>query len=159
MKNVLFKAGYPLGSKSENESNEDPEKESNDSADKDKNGEDERTRSLGPAKDSAEEKREAEEAKKEKEFKDLMGRFEMKKGKEEDDQAFIALQAGWESSIGEVTILGKITKDFGKLPHRSRVIREFLYYGLADRKELPRPYHQSLCSLDHSRLDIRSYIQ
>ena len=41
----------------------------------------------------------------------------MKKEKEEATQAFIALQAGWESSIGEVTIIGKITRDFGKLLH------------------------------------------
>ena len=56
------------------------------------------------------------EAKKEKEFSDLMGRFDMENEEKKDVQPFIALQASWESSIGKVTILGKITEDFGKPP-------------------------------------------
>ena len=54
------------------------------------------------------------EAKTAKEFSDLMGRFDMENEEKKDVQPFIALQASWESSIGKVTILGKITEDFGK---------------------------------------------
>ena len=54
------------------------------------------------------------EAKKAKEFSHLMERFDMKSKEQKDVQPFIALQASWESSIGKVTILGKITQDFGK---------------------------------------------
>lgn len=42
-----------------------------------------------------------------------MDRFDMEREAENDTDPFIALQAGWESSIGEVAIYGKITKDFG----------------------------------------------
>lgn len=54
------------------------------------------------------------EAKKEKEFSYLMGRFDMENEEKKDVQPFIALRASWESSIGKVTILGKITEDFGR---------------------------------------------
>ena len=54
------------------------------------------------------------EAKTEKEFSQFMGRFDMESEEQKDVQPFIALQASWESSIGKVTILGKITEDFGK---------------------------------------------
>ena len=54
------------------------------------------------------------EAKTEKECSHLMGRFDMESEEQKDVQPFIALQASWESSIGKVTILGKITEDFGK---------------------------------------------
>ena len=57
---------------------------------------------------------EDKEAKTEKEFSDLMGRFDMKSKEQKDVQPFIAMQASWESSIGKVTILGKITEDFGE---------------------------------------------
>ena len=54
------------------------------------------------------------EAKTEKEFSHLMGRFDMESEEQKDVQPFIALQASWESSIGKVTILGKITENLGK---------------------------------------------
>ncbi len=54
------------------------------------------------------------EAKTEKEFSHLTGRFDMENEEKKDIQPFIALQASWESSIGKVTILGKITEDLGK---------------------------------------------
>ena len=54
------------------------------------------------------------EAKTEKEFSQLMGRFDIENEDKKDNQPFIALQASWESSIGQVTVLGKITEDFGK---------------------------------------------
>ena len=74
------------------------------SEEKDEDEEDEK-------KDEAEEKK--EEDKQAKEFKELMSKFKMKQDEQEDTQAFIALQAGWETNIGDVTILGKITRDWG----------------------------------------------
>ena len=53
-----------------------------------------------------------EDAKKEKEFTDLLGCLEADKAEERDTQPFVALQAGWESPIGAVIICGKISQDF-----------------------------------------------
>ena len=60
-------------------------------------------------------KKEEEDANKEKEYSDLVARLDMEKDDQKDKQAFVALQAGWDSSLGEVTIFGKITQDFGTL--------------------------------------------
>lgn len=57
-----------------------------------------------------------ENAKKEKEFSDLLGRFEADKDEEKETQPFVALQAGWESPIGAVVIYGKISQDFSTTP-------------------------------------------
>ncbi|KAL8821966.1 MAG: hypothetical protein Q9191_007208, partial [Dirinaria sp. TL-2023a] len=106
--NVLFKVGYPLGTK-DGESKGDDEDESKKIKDE-KQESKKKTASVGREKSRIE--KGEEDAKKEKEFADLMHRFEMERGAKNDTQPFVALQAGWESSVGEVTIYGKITKDF-----------------------------------------------
>ena len=110
--NVLFKVGYPLKSKNHDESKNGTENGSKETEeDEEQKTKDEPTGAVR-GKSKTEKERE-EDTKKEKEFADLMGRFDMEREAENDTQPFVALQAGWESSIGEVTIYGKITKDFG----------------------------------------------
>ena len=89
MEDVVFKFGYPLTAK-EDEGSGEAEGDDKDADDEDV------------------------EVKTEKQFSHLMGRFDMESEEQKDVQPFIALQASWESSIGKVTILGKITEDFGK---------------------------------------------
>lgn len=118
LKNVLFKVGYPLKAKKE--------EDEDDGADDDKLGvrkdEDSSEDKQRKTENDLQQKNAAAESDKEslgnqeKVFSDLMGNFAMKKGQQEkDDQAFVAFQAGWESGVGEITIFGKITQDFGKL--------------------------------------------
>ena len=104
--------GYPLKSKEHDESkggteNGRKEIESDE-------GQEPKQKSASPRGGGGKtEKKQEEDVRKEKEFADLMDRFEMEREVENDTQPFVALQAGWESSVGEVTIYGKITKDFG----------------------------------------------
>ena len=112
LENVLFKVGYPLGSKENDESKEGMENGSKKSEEDEEQEIKEKSASPDREKTKTEKQRE-ENAEKEKEFTDLMGHFEMEQEVENETQPFVALQAGWESSVGEVTIYGKITKDFG----------------------------------------------
>lgn len=110
--NVLFKVGYPLGTKKDDESKEDDEDGSKETGEDEDQGM--KSKPAGPDREKSKiKKKEEEDAKKEKEFANLMHRFEMERGAEKDTQPYVALQAGWESSVGQVTIYGKITKDFG----------------------------------------------
>ncbi|KAI9842409.1 MAG: hypothetical protein M1837_007154 [Sclerophora amabilis] len=102
---VVFKIGYPLIANKDDDMEEGAEKD-------DEKGSDGLKQGLGHDKGRAGKKREDEETKKAKEFSDLMEHFGGEEEKEKDSQPFVALQAGWDSPIGEVTILGKITQDF-----------------------------------------------
>lgn len=110
--NVLFKVGYPLKSKNHNESTGGTENGSKETEEDEKQETKDKPASAVREKSKTEKERE-EDTKKEKEFADLTDRFDMEREAENDKQPFVALQAGWESSIGEVTIYGKITKDLG----------------------------------------------
>ena len=110
--NVLFRVGYPLKSKEHAESKVVTENGSKENEEKEEEETKEESASPGREKSKTEKERE-EDAKKEKEFAGLMDHFEMEGDVEKDTQPFVALQAGWESSVGEITIYGKITQDFG----------------------------------------------
>lgn len=117
----MFRIDYPLNSKKKGDATINGEKDGGGSVEK--------ATSPAPDKRKAEQEQEVEAAKKEEDLKDLMGRFKIKNEKKKDTQASIALQAGWESSIGEVIIFGKITQDFGKpaFPSHRYLVDAFLY--------------------------------
>lgn len=110
--NVLFKVGYPLKSKKHDESKGGIEYGSKEI---EEDGEQETEEKLvSPSREKSKtEKKSEEDATKEKDFVELMDHFKMEREVEKETQPFVALQAGWESSVGEVTIYGKITRDFG----------------------------------------------
>ena len=110
--NVLFKVGYPLKSEEHDEIKGSTENGSKKFEENDEQETKEKSAISGREKSKTEKERE-EDAKKEKEFAGLMDNFKMEGDVEKDTQPFVALQAGWESSVGEITIYGKITKDFG----------------------------------------------
>ena len=161
--NVVFQVGHPLSveegedeeaegeeGESKEESAMDDEAAAKDTGSKPNNDE---NQAKQGAYEKAIKKKEAEDAKKEMEFSDLVARFDMEKDDKKDTQAFVVLQAGWDSSIGEVTIYGKITQDFGTLQIYSIVLYRFSL--ISNQRLRASREHCTMSPLPRSRVSLR----